>query len=299
MSAAVAVAIHLAPELAPEFALRTLKSCEAALGAEQCRLTDETTSDDDFYATVTSDRDDATVHIVLLRRGRPQPTVERDISFVPEDPPGDRWASVGVVIAALVTAESGRAPEPARPKPPPPTPKPIPVAPRPPPAHAFRIDVLAQLARETNTSYPAELGGLLRVAFAPVRSPFFVSASGGYAARLAPQPDVSIVSAAAGGGFRWGKPDAPWGAELRAEGLAQWWRLSASEPGRSEWKGVWRFGGAAGADGTWGFLPVLQAVVGASVQVLAPQVEVDVRRQSAERVPLVGAALIAGLRFVP
>jgi len=225
--------------------------------------------------------------------------MERDITFAVEDPPGDRWASVGVVIAALVTAESQRAPSPVRPNPPPPKPKPFPVAPPPPAEHPLRIDALAQLARVTKPSYPAELGGVLRVAFAPARSPFFLSVSGGYSARLAPQPDISIVSAAAGGGFRWGKPDARWGAELHIEGLAQWWTLSASEPGRSESKGVWRFGGATGVDGTWGFLPRLHAVVGASVQVLAPRVDVNVRAQSAEWVPPVGAALIAGFRFVP
>jgi hypothetical protein len=298
MSAAVAVAIHLAPELAPEFALRTLKSCEAALGAEQCRLTDETTSDDDFYAIVTSDREGVSAHIVLLRHGATQPT-ERDISFAPEDPPGDRWASVGVVIAALVTAESGRTPAPVHQRPLPPAPKPKPVAPPPPALHPLRIDVLAELARVTKPSYPAELGGVLRVALAPSRSPFFLSASGGYSARLAPQPDIAIVPIAAGGGYRWGKPDALWGAELHVDGLAEWWRLSAAEPGRSEWRGVWRFGGSAGMDGTWGFLPALQAVVGASVQVLAPQVDVAVRAQSVEWVPPVGAALIAGFRFVP
>jgi hypothetical protein len=62
---------------------------------------------------------------------------------------------------------------------------------------------------------------------------------------------------------------------------------------------VWRFGGAVGADGTWGFLPELQAVLGASVQVLAPDVDVDVRAQSAETVPLLGATVVLGLRLVP
>ncbi|HVW28119.1 MAG TPA: hypothetical protein VHC69_22305 [Polyangiaceae bacterium] len=298
MSAAVAVAIHLAPELRPEFALRTLKSCEAALGAEQCRLTDESTSDDDFYATVTSEHDDGAAHIVLSRRGGTAPTAERDLSFSPEDPPGDRWASVGVVIAALVTAASGRPPEPV-PAPPKPSPKPVHLAPAPSPsAYSVRVDFLAQLARETSTSYPAELGGLLRISFAPARSSFFVRVAGGYSGRLAPQPEVGIGSGVLGAGFRWGRPAARWGVEVHAEALGERWILSASEPSRSDSKGVWRFGGAAGADCTWGFLPELQAVVGASAQVLAPDVDVDVRGQNAERVPLVGATLVLGLRLV-
>ena len=68
MSAAVAVAIHLAPELAPEFALRTLKSCEAALGAEQCRLTDEDLTEYDTNLKVYPPlRDKSAVEV--LRQG--------------------------------------------------------------------------------------------------------------------------------------------------------------------------------------------------------------------------------------
>jgi len=293
MSAAVAVAIHLAPDLRPDFALRTLKSCEAALGAERCRLTDEPTSDDDFYASVTSDHDVATAHIVLLRRGSTSPAAVRDLSFSSEDPARDRWASVGVVVAALVTAANGRAPAHAHP----------PESPRREragePEHALRFDALLRLGRETSTSYPAELGGVLRVSFAPTRSPFFLRLSGGYSGRLAPQPDVSIASGAAGGGFRWGAPSAKWGAEMHTEVLFERWILSASEPGRSDAQGVWRFGAAAGADCTWGFLPWVQAVVGASLQLLDPGLDVDVRGQNAERVPPFGVAAVAGIRLVP
>ncbi len=304
MSAVVAVAIHLASELSPDLAERTVRSCEAALGAEHCRLEDDSASDA-YYATVTSDGNDAVARIKVLRhRSDPVPVAERELAFAPEDSPGDRWASVGVVIAALVTAAAGATPPPS---PPPAPPRPAPVrrkaAPAPPPLpkpwHAVRLDLLARLSRATDTNYPAELGGLLRGSFSPAQAPLFVRLVAGYGARLGRQPELTIPGGGLGGGFRWGAPDARWGAEAHLEGRTEYWILSASEPGRTDTRGVWRFGGEAGLDATWGFLPELQAVAGASAEMLGPRVTVDVRRQNTERVPLVGVALVLGLRFVP
>ncbi|HEX4340567.1 MAG TPA: hypothetical protein VH062_31880 [Polyangiaceae bacterium] len=303
MSAVVAVAIHLASELSPDLAARTLKSCLAALGAERCRLSDEPPprDDDAYYATVTSPDGDAAVHIRIVRRAADAlPVAERDLAFAPEDAPGDRWASVGVVIAALVTAAQGTSPPPVVVPPPAPR-RPISVPPTPPPRreHPIRVDLLVRLARETATNYPAELGGVLRGAFAPAGGPFFVGIGVGYAGRLGRQPDLTIPSGSVGAGYRWGTPEARWGAEVHVDALAERWLLSASEPGRTDSQGVWRFGGALGLDGTWGFTPRVQAVAGLAAQVLTPRVAVDVRGQNSERVPPVGALLELGLRYVP
>jgi hypothetical protein len=304
MSAVVAVAIHLASVLSPELAARTVKSCQAALGEDRCRLSDEPPTSDEYYATVTAVGSNAdAAHIVLVRRDADHPIVERDLAFLPEDAPGDRWASVGVVIAALVTAAEGTAQKPPPPKPAAPPPPPARPPPRPPPApratHPMRVDVLVHLSHETATNFPKELGGSLRFSYLVPGSPVFFGAAAGYAARIGEQPFVQFPQAGIGGGVRWGAPDARWAAEFHLMGLTQYWIISASEPGRSEWKGVWRFGGSLGADLIWAASERWQLVGGVSTQVLTPRVTVDVGGQIAEQTPQAGYALAFGLRWRP
>src|SRR5262249_25369139 len=104
---AVAVAIHVASDVSGDLLAATVRSCDVALGADHCRLTEAPAEDDAFYATVTLDRASAdTAHITVQRHGAGPLLVERDLTFSTEDAPSERWASVGVVIAALVTAEA-------------------------------------------------------------------------------------------------------------------------------------------------------------------------------------------------
>jgi hypothetical protein len=304
MSAVVAVAIHLASELSPELAARTVKSCEAALGEEHCRLTDEPPSGEDYYAIVTADGASADgAYIVISRHDPEHPIVERHLTFLPEDAPGDRWASVGVVIAALVTAAEGPAEKPPPPRPvpvaPPPPRRPV-ARPKPPPAaHPARIDLLVHLSRESGSDYPRELGGTLRATFLVPRTPIFFGAAAGYAARLGPQPSLQFPLAGVGGGVRFGAPEARWALELNLFGIAQYWIISASQPGRSESEPVWRFGGSLGADLVWAVHRQWQLLAGVSAQLLTPGVTIDVGGQTAEHAPPVGAAFSLGLRFSP
>jgi hypothetical protein len=304
MSAVVAVAIHLASELSPELAARTVQSCEAALGEEHCRLTDEPLSGDDYYATVTVEGTSADgAHIVISRRDAEHPIVERHLSFLPEDAPGDRWASVGVVIAALVTAAEGPVEKPP-PRNPPPSAPPPPRPPAPHPkapaaAHPARIDLLVHLSRESGTDYPSELGGSLRASFMVPRSPVFFGAVAGYAARIGPQPTLQFPLAGIGGGLRLGAPEARWALEFNLFGVAEYWIISASEPGRSESEPVWRFGGSLGADVIWAANRNWQLLAGVSAQILTPRVTIDVGGQAAEQAPPVGVAFALGLRFSP
>jgi hypothetical protein len=302
MSVAVAVAIHLAPELSPDLALRTIHSCEAALGADRCRLVEEPPSDGAYYATVTSDGPDAeAAHIVIVHRAAMPPVAERELAFAPEDGPGDRWASVGVVIAALVTADAGREPRPAPapPKPAPKRPRPVPRRlPTPVERHPLRIDLLARLSRETATDFPKELGADLRASLALGSSPFFIRVEGGYAGRIEQRPSLSFPFFGAGAGVRAGAPEARWAAELHLTAKAECWILSASEPGRTDSDAVWRFGGAAGLDGIWAPAARWQIVAGAGVQALAPRVTVDVSGATTDRVSPFGAEFVLGVRFV-
>src|SRR5256885_1486915 len=107
MPAAVvaAVAIHVETEVPADLLEATVRSCSVALGEDHCRLSDGPPEDNAFYATVRVDAANTeTAHITVQRHGEGPLLTERDLAFAPEDAPAERWASVGVVIAALVTA---------------------------------------------------------------------------------------------------------------------------------------------------------------------------------------------------
>jgi hypothetical protein len=300
---AAAVAIHVESEVSPDLLEATVRSCDVALGADHCRLSDGPPEDDVFYATVRIDEPSGdTAHITVQRHAAGPLLTERDLAFTSEDSPAERWASVGVVIAALVAdrARVEKPPPPAPPKPPPPVPRHLRhLTPPPKPAHPVRIDLLGRVSHATSFEFPPELGGMLRGSLALDGSPFFVTLGGGYAVRVGRKTSLSFPLARLGAGFRWGVPDARWAAELRVAGILERWLVAASEPGRSESGDVWRVGVSAGLDGIWGFSRSWQLVAGAEAEFRTPRVTIDVAGKTYEQVPVAGWAIALGPRFVP
>jgi hypothetical protein len=88
-------------------------------------------------------------------------------------------------------------------------------------------------------------------------------------------------------------------AEVRASGLGEYWRLSASEGGRAESGNAFRLGGALGVDGLWAIYPDWILSLGVEGRVVAPRLRIDVGGSLAERVPGLGALAFLGLRAVP
>src|SRR5258708_6881117 len=84
--------------------------CDAILGESRCQLAPtgvELTAPGCWTARVQAPTDaPLTATVVLRDPGHPdRRTVQRSVEFHPRDAPSDRWATLGLLIAALVTIE--------------------------------------------------------------------------------------------------------------------------------------------------------------------------------------------------
>src|SRR5690349_16655759 len=112
--ACVAVEVAGAPA-AQEQRAALERRCSEILGARRCRIV--TQADDTaacWHARVTTEGGDppAEASVVLADETEPlHAPVRRDITFRPNDVVVERWATLGLVIAALVTVEEHSAAE--------------------------------------------------------------------------------------------------------------------------------------------------------------------------------------------
>jgi hypothetical protein len=106
MIAHVCVAIQLlgAPPV-PGASQALQQRCDSILGAGECRLTQDQASAC-WLATVVRTEDDAVATIVVSGPGAAAERVaQRDLTFQASDELSDRWETMGLVVAALVTRE--------------------------------------------------------------------------------------------------------------------------------------------------------------------------------------------------
>jgi hypothetical protein len=106
----VCVAIQLLGAPAPPDATQALQEhCDSVLGAGECRLTRDGTNDDKnqcWRATVVRTADDVMATVVVGGSGAAGGRVaQRDVKFQSNDERTDRWATLGLVVAALVNQE--------------------------------------------------------------------------------------------------------------------------------------------------------------------------------------------------
>jgi len=299
---AVLVSIRVAPDVPGDLSSAAVRSCVAALGEGRCELESVPSVPSEFHAVVTSTSSDLEEARVELRHGDEKTPVEtRELKFATEDAPRERWASVGVLIAALVVARSR---EPEAPPPPRPPVKPAQALPREkvlravPAPVSLRIDARAFVARRTGGSSP-EWGGALGASMLPRDSPWFGAFSIGAARRFGEVTKLDWLSSTLGVGFRLGGPAARVAAELRAAAVGEYWLLGASEPGRSEHEGRFRAGGLLGADALLALTQSWILSVGVQGLWVEPRLRVEVEGHVMERIPEYGALFLAGLRFVP
>lgn len=296
-----------------DLAATAVRSCQIALGDRQCVLADQAASPTvRWQVTVTTPDEQAdSARIDLRQNADATVLVERDLAFTSEDAPRERWASIGVLIAALVVARDreleAETPAPSRTKPevapsaPPPRPKRRPrssVAPRSKAPGPYRLDLSALLARRLERGTP-ELGGRFGVSVLPRGGPWFALLSVAAATRPGTEPSVSWFSASLGPGIRAGAPVSPLAAEFSAGGSAEYWTIGASEPGRSERAGEFRWGGFVNLQGLWAVHPRWILLLGAEGRAVAPRLRIDVSGQAVELVPELGGLVFAGLRFIP
>jgi hypothetical protein len=280
-----------------------VRSCDTALGEGKCQIDAPTPAE--WHATVTaSDSNLTSVRIEVKKESSNSAPEVRDLSFSPEDGAKERWASVGVVIAALVVARSRESepqatPVPIAPSaPPPPEPRPTPRPTTASPPKMLRLDLRLLGARRTSEGSP-EIGLELGASMLPGAGPLFAGVSIAGARRLHADVGASWFSGAAGGGVRVGRPSAPFACEFRGAIVAEYWRFEASEPGRTEHSGKFRIGGLAGVDALWAMSSQWILSLGVAALVVGPSLHVDVEGKTVETIPRFGGVILAGVRFFP
>jgi len=102
----VCVALQLlGPPVAPHALQALQQRCDSILGAGECRLRQDHASAC-WLATVVRTEDDAVATVVVSGPGVAAGRVaQRDLTFQASDELTDRWATLGLVVAALVTRE--------------------------------------------------------------------------------------------------------------------------------------------------------------------------------------------------
>jgi hypothetical protein len=307
MFGAVAVVIDVAPEVEAPLAEVAVQSCDAALGAGRCGFGRQAGVEPqaEWYAVVRWEGDRLEIaHIEFRRRNSEGPLVRsRQIMFSSRDDARDRWASVGVLVAALVAAEEERAP---------PLPEPVPsaepmrdtgAAPREVPGKlhpqsTWRLDAAFTLARALERG-ALQPGVTLRPSLELARLPLFLSGSLGYAARPSGEPAMSWVSESLGFGVRMGGRHAAFATELRSELISEQWLIAASAAERSDSEWVVRLGARMGLDTLWRMTPHVSLLAGVQASVVRPEIAVDVEGRPVDRVPGYAVSVLAGVRFLP
>lgn len=287
------VSIDVPAETLPTYEVAIAGSCEAALGEGTCTTA---TASAEWVAIVRwDDVDYRTLRIELRPSPEEAPVESRVVAFTPADPPRQRWASAGLVIAALVArhvtadAASTSVPVPGADEP---------AAPSQAPLHPWvRVDLGGVLGQGLDTGAP-RLGGLLRVGLIPWQLPITFHAGTRWTERGG-LPTVRWAEVSSGLAVRLGPWSSSWTAEVRAEGLVEWVRLTAEEPATRQWETAQRRrgGGRLGADLVWVFADPGGAFVSAEATVIRPEILVSIGGEDAGREPPVRFAGSTGIRL--
>jgi hypothetical protein len=313
MAVPPAVALDLPAELSPELSGSTLRSCNLALGVGRCVLRDRAAAEQPEVAWVallrSANEPEASVRIELRAAEGAEPAVAvRQLDFQVTDVPSQRWATAGVVVAALVvgveskevsTAEARARVEPS-PAPPEPAPTAAPTSSaKPPQRHSgalLRLD-LGVLGGPGFDQGPWRVGGQFRTSLSSAESPLVgwvsVTGSGRSAA-------VSAMwwSGAVGAGLRSSTQRSPLSLEGRVGAVGTRLDLSAGGSG----------GNAHAVRTRWGTVAAVDLVLEASRHWAAfvtiestatwPRVVINARSERVGTEPTLEWALAGGARWV-
>jgi hypothetical protein len=293
------------PPVEAAAAARALATCNAALGPEQCTLASATPSSQSpahWYAVVRYGPDgQRELTIELYERTRNGTRVaSSELEFKERDSQEERWASAGVVVAALVLAqpppanraEQKRAlekPAPAQPA------ALVPAAPAGRQSPWLRLD-LGITAGSEMQSAPLRVGPLGRFGLAFANVPLFAFASGAYTVRSSEGTDLNWLTGSLGAGVRVGFARQRAFLEARAEAVIERLGVQATDGQRTESAHRIRFGPRLGLDlgGYWAENWAL--LVGVEAGALSPRVILDVQGQTQELPPFAWG-LLSALRY--
>jgi hypothetical protein len=302
------VAIDVPDETPIEWVVAAAQACEAALGTGRC-VRDASTGDVGWRAVIVLAEGGAPVlRIELYSAASGAMEAVRRLQFLPIDPERQRWASAGVVVAAMVRAreagieETTEVPE----KPPPPPqiivdpPDPLPSPPRPAPKPAvFWVDLGGRAASGLEGEALA-WGGGLRATGRPLQNPLLLSAqvtmvaSGGVA-------DSLWVTLQGGGGVRL-LETAPLHLDVLGDILAQRYQVALTSVGDARTEtdegGLWRLGVAANLILDWPVYDPLRGFIGVEAQAFSPAIQINAGGEEIGHLSALGWGVCAGVRWV-
>lgn len=300
---AFAVAVEL-PPIEAVTAARAIATCNATLGPGQCVLargTDRSSPATRWYAVVRFGPEGETRLTIELYEGpRGESRVaSSQLVFKERDSPEERWASAGVVVAALVLAQpADRSPseknaEPARARP---VPRAVesPAAGRPAPHH-FRLD-LGVTAGSEERNAPLRIGPMARFGIGFANAPAIAFASGAYTFQRSATADLSWLTGSLGASVRLSFAQGRGAVEARAEAVLESVGITASDGQRSESARRTRLGPRFGLDLS-GYLTKNWALLaGVEAGVLGPRVVIDVAGQTRE-LPAFACGFLSAVRY--
>jgi hypothetical protein len=294
-----AVAIEVPTDVPAAIADAALASCQNAIGAGRCVLSDDNASTT-WHATITGvDGEPLRLRIEFRSHAPDATTAEKILIFSEHDDVASRWASAGLVIAGLVAAEESAPKKPIEHREPdavPPPPASVSSPPPPPPDLHSGIDA-GGLGGPGLQHGAYRFGGFARGWIAS-NSGVIAGASVRYAARGG---DASLTwwSISAGVGGRLGSARSLLHAELVGELVAERMAASATDPAgaRTDQGGQNRFGGRLGASASVKVMKGLRFLLGADTSALTPQVDIAIKNVVVGREPPLRFSIFAGIRL--
>ncbi len=311
------VLIELEPAGEQEWRDALLRRCAAVLGDSQCQLSQPpelveaspqgapvepplATAAPPWRARVEWGDESFSVVTVRLANSALARELSSSVSFAPTDRVFERWSSVGLLIAAMVTAhpapEGPAEPAPPEPKPVPPKPKPKPKPyrskPKPVPSLAPRLDLVGVAASGLSAGPPL-LGAEVRLSVVfPTR--MFLIGAGGFA-RASQDVSLAQVRSQFGLGYSWALGRSIY---LEPHLVLRLGRLqfSAEDELRRDTQTEWQLGSAAGVDLNWRIGTYWDLVLGVELAAAAP-FRVEILDELSGKLHLLRPGLLAGLRF--
>lgn len=283
---------------------RALATCSAALGKDQCALATAGV-EARWYAVVRFDPERQAVLLIQLYDGTAGPRVaSSQLEFKDRDTEAERWASAGVVVAALVAAQGEAKPAQE------PEPQPVPVpAPAPPVAVArkaparvakpgawARVDVGATGGSELANG-TLRFGPFARVGAQLSGLPWFVFGSGAYTIRGAGTPDLTWVTGSLGFGAHVGFARERLLLEVRTDAVLESVSIHASDGMRAENASRTRLGPRFGLDFGANFAKNVSFVGGVEAAALRPRVDIDVAGTGRSGLPPFSWGFISAVRY--
>ena len=284
---------------------RAIATCNAALGRGQCLLASESqgASPDAarWYAVVRYGDDGQARLTIELYEGNASGArvASSELEFKQRDAADERWASVGVVVAALVLAQ------PPDRKPVEKKSEPVPVAPparvlvQPPPSRQARTWLRLDLGLTAGSEIrgaPLRFGPLARASLAFSGAPVFAQASAAYTLQSSGSLALNWFTGSLGAGVDVGFAHERALLSLRGEAVIETVGMVATEGERTERARRTRFGPRFGLDlcGYWAENWAL--LIGGEAGVLGPRVVIDVGNRTEQLPPFVWGFLSA-LRY--